>query len=179
ARRDALRPRGAEPRRLAALLGLLREARADRRRVLRGGVARHRHRGRGQPPHALLDDEALGRGVLGRGARGDPSRRLALRAARPHVLPHDLVHRRSRRAHPRDRHLGRAALRPRPPRRHRPRVGRVGLRRGGDAAVIAWFVPILWLLVVWIALWEQFTLSTALAGVLVAGALLPVSRPGG
>jgi len=45
--------------------------------------------------------------------------------------------------------------------------------------VIAWFVPILWLLVVWIALWEQFTLSTALAGVLVAAGLLLVFRPGG
>lgn len=45
--------------------------------------------------------------------------------------------------------------------------------------MISWLVPIVWLLVVWVALWEQVTVATVLAGVLVAVALLAVFRPGG
>jgi multicomponent Na+:H+ antiporter subunit E len=45
--------------------------------------------------------------------------------------------------------------------------------------MITWLVPVLWLLVVWLALWEQVTVPTVLGGVLVALGLLAVFRPGG
>lgn len=45
--------------------------------------------------------------------------------------------------------------------------------------MIRWLVPIVWLVVVWLALWEGITVLKVLAGMLVAVGLVVVFRPGG
>ncbi len=45
--------------------------------------------------------------------------------------------------------------------------------------MIRWLVPIVWLLVVWLALWEEITFLKVIAGLVVAVSLVVVFRPGG
>lgn len=45
--------------------------------------------------------------------------------------------------------------------------------------MIRWAVPIVWLVVVWLALWEEISFLKVVAGVLVAVGLVTAFRPGG
>src|SRR5690606_32630120 len=163
-----------------AVLGVRRQARAGGGRPRRGPARGRGGQPRHQPPDPVLDDEDLGRRVLG-GAGGRAGRPGG---GRPGAVapPCGRRHRRARRALARRRGRCRAAVGAEHHRRrgaHRPgRVPRGGA--GGGAGPVPALRLLVWPAAVWVALWGDPTVANVTAGLVVAvvlAAAFPPARP--